>query len=185
MRCVLVTLNASKESSSWWFSIGCLARFGIADALIWLSRITAEKSWWLGIPAGRASFDVANAYAITLHVPVRCPGGSVKRRTDRVSRIPAHNAVKLPVAEDCVHGFVIAKRQPPTATEWKLPKRVEVDDVTNIKIRHSITIVLTKRVKNECSAVATASLKPRSIVHRFRQGIVEIETQRFSETLAD
>src|ERR1051325_11830747 len=100
--------------------------------------------------------------AITLHVPVRGPRRSVKRRADRVSRIPAHNAVKLPVAEDCVDGFVITKRQPSTATEWKLPKRVEVDDVTNIKIRYSITIVLTKRVQNEAAPVATAGFESRS-----------------------
>src|SRR6185369_7624971 len=73
-------------------AIACLARFGIAEALICLIRIAAEESGWLEIAARRARFDVTHACAVALNIPVRRPGGGVKWSADRVTGIPSHDA---------------------------------------------------------------------------------------------
>src|SRR5919205_444288 len=91
-------------------AIACLARFGIAEALVRLIRIAAEEPRWLQVSARRARFDVTHACAVALNVPVGRPGGRVKWSADRVPGIPPHDARKLPVAEDRVNRFVTAER---------------------------------------------------------------------------
>jgi hypothetical protein len=64
-----------------------------------------------------------------------------------------------------------------------LENEVGVDNVPHVKIRNCVIILLPERIQNESRTISISRLQPGSIVHRFRQGIIKIIRQNFTEPL--
>src|SRR5262245_32305431 len=97
--------------------------------------------------------------------------------------MPSGDAAQLPSSEYGIHQTRAVSQKPFALPEGKFPDCVDVDVVANIEVGHGSAIILFYWIQDECTAVSSAVLKPRSVVHRFREGVIEVERESMSLAL--
>ena len=101
----------------------------------------------------------ASSYRIALSVPVSCPASIIERSADRQTGVPAEDPCELPTTNEGICHSIDVAEEGSTASKWKLPQGIRVDDMTDVKVRIRVAISLTQRIQDERATELISGLK--------------------------